>query len=142
LHAALGEEKYKALSELMEVLEAVGRVPRRQSITEQAQQVAKREDFEAAPIISTVTRPWSGVREWWVSKKKEDWQAEIAKAITSPDAVTELKKLRILKEMSPGSKNAAEIVGIALARAGIAPFASAGKTPRASIPPRVQAPSR
>jgi hypothetical protein len=120
MREAMGPDRYATFERLMDVLEATGRVPRSQSMTEPAQQAAKAEMAEASPIVSKLRGfGVAGLRDWWVDAKVGDWRTTLAKAITSPDGVLELEKLRKLKGMDPSSKAAMSIVTTALTKAGV-----------------------
>jgi hypothetical protein len=89
-------------------------------MTEPAQQAAKAEMAEASPIVSRLRGfGVAGLRDWWVDAKVGDWRTTLAKAITSPDGILELEKLRKLKGMDPSSKAAMSIVTTALTKAGV-----------------------
>ena len=81
--------------------------------------------------------PGKGLREWWIDRKTADWQADIARVITSPDAVDELKKLRVLRKASPNVERATDIVGVALTRAGVLGSESAMRPRQSELPPRI-----
>lgn len=124
LKEAVGPKRYKALEDLVEVLEATGRVAKGQSMTQPAQEAAKAEAREVAPVVSfarevDVTRPLEALGNWWVENRTGNWRASLAKAITSPEAVKELDKLKVLRKLSPGSKRKTEVVLQALTKAGV-----------------------
>lgn len=123
MEAAMGSKRYKSFKDLMDVLEATGRVPKGQSMTEPAQQAARQEAIDAAPIANyakelDITKPasWFNLENWWINAKKQGWQNQIAKVITNPDSIRELEKLRKLKTLSPGQQNAISIVSTAIVR--------------------------
>ena len=135
---AMGPERFQLFEKLMDVLEATGRVPTSQSMTEPAQQAAKREAIEAAPVMARAgegTLPGVGaLRSWWVDAKLGKWRTKLAKAITSPDSIKELEKLNRLKD-SPNSRAAFSIVTTALSKAGVMGAASlTAEEPEDSIP--------
>lgn len=141
MREAMGPQRYEAFQNLMDVLEATGRVPRGQSMTEPAQQAAKAEMNEAAPILNKMRGVFGagGIRDWWIDKKVTDWRTTLAKAITSPDGILELEKLRKLKGLDPGSKQALSIVTSALTKAGVyAPMNALGVgQPADELPPQL-----
>jgi len=123
MEAAMGGKRYKMFKDLMDVLEATGKVPKGQSMTEPAQQAARQEALDVAPIATyakefDVTKPasWFNLDNWWINAKTKDWQAQIAKVITSPQSVKELEKLRKLKSLSPNQQNAINVVSTAIIR--------------------------
>lgn len=124
MREALGPKRFQAFKDLMDVLEAVGRVPRGQSMTQPAAEAAKAEARDSAPVVAfarelDATRPLEALGNWWVENKTGNWRESLAKAITSPDAVKELEKLKVLRRLSPGSKRKAEVVLQALTKAGV-----------------------
>jgi len=123
MEAAMGSKRFKAFKDLMEVLEATGRVPKAQSMTEPAMQAAKAETREAAPVASTVLKPLN-LRDWWLDMKSGDWREAMAKVITSPDGIKELEKLRKLKSTSSNTEKAIEIVSTALLKSGVYSFSN------------------
>jgi len=141
MREAMGPDRYATFEKLMDVLEATGRVQRGQSMTEPAQQAARAEMREAAPIVDKMrgVGGLGGLRDWWIDTKVGDWRATLAKAITSPDGVLELEKLRKLKGLDPGSKNAISIVTNALTKAGVyAPASVLGiGQPADELPPQL-----
>ena len=140
MRAAMGKQRYGVFSDLMDVLQATGRVPNRQSMTEPAQQAAKREMAEASPIFgrSGTGLPVLGaLRNWWVDMQTAGWRDALAAAVTSPDSIRELEKLNRLRG-SPGSKAAIEIVTTALTKAGVMTPASALRQPADDIPQPLQ----
>lgn len=141
MREAMGPDRYATFEKLMDVLEATGRVQRGQSMTEPAQQAARAEMREAAPIVDKMrgVGGLGGLRDWWIDTKVGDWRATLAKAITSPDGVLELEKLRKLKGLDPGSKNAISIVTNALTKAGVyAPASALGiGQPADELPPQL-----
>ncbi len=142
MREAMGPDRYATFEKLMDVLEATGRVSRGQSMTEPAQRAAKAEMGEAAPLLDKARGVvgLGGFRDWWIDQKVKDWRTTLAKAITSPDGVLELEKLRKLKGLDPGSKNAVSIVTTALTKAGVyvpANLLEVGQ-PADELPPRLQ----
>lgn len=122
MQAAMGPQRFAAFKKLMEVLEATGRVPKTQSITQPATQAAKDEMREAAPAASMVGENLFApvqLRQWWLDTKSRDWRSKMADVITNPDSIKELEKLRKLKNLKPSSKNAISIVTTALTKAGV-----------------------
>lgn len=122
LSAALGKDEYKNLESLMEVLEAVGRVPKQQSITAFATEDAKRMAVEAAPGKTAlrnldISSPMAELRELMISKDLDAWRQTLAEAITSPNGLDELKRLRVLRGLNPRSEKAIQIASGFLSRA-------------------------
>ena len=122
LEAAMGPKRFKSFKDLMDVLEATGRVPKGQSMTQPAQVAAKEEAFEVSPLASRakvdIADPLSSfnLRDWWVNAKVKDWQTQIANVITNPGSLKELEKLRKLKSLSPASQDAISITSTAIVK--------------------------
>lgn len=121
LSAALGSKDYKALESLMDVLEAVGRVPKQQSITAFATEDAKRMAVEAAPGKTAlrnldISSPMAELRELMISRDLDAWRQTLAEAITSPQGLDELKRLRVLRGLNPRSEKAIQIASGFLGR--------------------------
>lgn len=131
LREALGPERYRAASDLMEVLAATGRAPLKNSQTAMAEDAKVAIRREAAPILSAV-KNWmrlnfgDAVIDW----KTREWEAVIARALTSPTAMDDLANLSILRKASPNEERAIAAVGTILARAA----AEIG-APTRSLPP-------
>lgn len=145
LSAALGKEEYANLNSLMDVLEAVGRVPKQQSITAFATEDAKRMAVEAAPGKTAlrnldISSPMAELRELLISKDLDAWRQTLAEAITSPDGLKELQKLRVLRGLSPRSEKAVQIATASLGRLAVLGGAQAvAPTPPDRIPPATSA---
>jgi len=133
MEAAIGPKRFGAFKDLMDVLEATGRVPKGQSMTEPAQQAAKREAIEVSPLVSSAKMDLN-LRQWWVDTKVQDWQTQIAKVITTPGAIKELERLKKLRQLSPSNQTKINIVTTALTRAGVLPIGAALNTPSESVP--------
>ena len=120
MREALGPEDFNTFQNLMDVLEATGRVPHGQSITQSAQEYAKAEAREASPVVSAVGDASKlKLGQWWTDMKAGEWRTTLAKAITSPDSITELEKLKKLKGLAPSNQQALDIVSTALIKAGV-----------------------
>jgi len=137
MREAMGPQRFAAFEKLMDVLEATGRAAGGQSWTESALAAGKAERVAAAPILGREGGIIPGARQladWWTDLKVSDWRSTMAKVITSPDAITELEKLRVLRGMSPTNKDALRIVTSALTKAGVYGPASlvAGQQPDAT----------
>lgn len=118
LKAALGPERYESFDKLMTVLEATGRAPRVQSMTEPAQQEARREAIEAAPMASAAGGFGMDLRKWWIDTKVGDWRKQLAEIVTNPESLKELEKLRMLRQMDPKSQAAVNLATAAVLKAG------------------------
>ena len=121
----------------MDVIEATARVPRKQSMTEPAMQAAKREEMEASPVLSiigdSVLSPvrW---RQWFINRSVDQYRADLARIITSPQSLDTLTMLRRLHGLSPNSRRARSIVAIALVQAGAAPLEAFFDPPPEQLP--------
>lgn len=121
MRAALGPSRFETFQQLMNVLEATGRVNTRQSITAFATESAKNERVNIAPIAGREGGLIPGLEQlkgWWADAKVAGWREDLARAITSPESIKELEKLKRIKG-SPGSKAAISIVTNALTKAGV-----------------------
>lgn len=140
MQAVMGPERFESFRRLMNVLEATGRAPGRQSMTQPAQEFARQTELEVAPVATTlseldVTQPLKAVQRWWVDRKVSGWSADLAKVMTSPGALEELEKLRKLRGLSPSSEKAISIVATALTRAGVLGAANVvAPTPSKPVP--------
>lgn len=147
LREALGPERFKTFKNLMEVLEAVGRVPRGGSQTQPAQEFARQQRRAAAPIATfaretEITAPWRPLADWWIDAKASDWQTKLANIITSPDAMRELENLRVLRQVSPTEEGVWAAVTGALTRAGVLGAENALAPENDMPPPPAQAAPR
>lgn len=143
MREAMGPERFRDFSDLMEVFEATGRASTRQSMTQPAGEAAKAEMRDASPFGSRanefeITAPQKFLTTWWVENKQGNWRESLAKVITSPDAVKEMEKLRVLRKLSPGSKRKIEVASQIMAKAGVA--YSSAPTQAASRPEAPQQP--
>ncbi len=135
MQLAMGPQRYSAFTDLMEVLEATGRVPKGQSMTQPAMEAAKQESFDAAPVAS-LTKGFGvgGLRDWWIANKTDAWRTSLAKVITNKDAVDTLSQLRQLRSLNPKSEKAIEVVSLALTQAGVMGGGKVLSTPPSRIP--------
>ena len=135
MQLAMGPQRYSAFTDLMEVLEATGRVPKGQSMTQPAMEAAKQESFDAAPVAS-LTKGFGigGLRDWWIANKTDAWRTSLAKVITNKDAVDTLSQLRKLRSLNPKSEKAIEVVSLALTQAGVMGGGKVLSTPPSRIP--------
>lgn len=143
MREALGPKEFGLFQDLMDVLEATGRVPHSQSITQSAQEYAKAEAREAAPVVSAVGDTLKlKLGQWWIDMKAGNWRSTLADVMTSPDAISELEKLRKLKQMSPNSKVVLDTVTTALTKAGVYGTASVARDEPNQMPKAMQAAPR
>lgn len=122
MRAALGPERFGALDELMQVVEAVGRVPRQQSITHFAGEAAKREARQASPVTTflrnlKISDPGGEILDALTDRSVERWRARMAQIITSPDAMEELRHMRVLSQLSPAAESRLRAGGVIVANA-------------------------
>jgi hypothetical protein len=138
MRAAMGPSRFETFQKLMDVLEATGRVKTGQSITAFATEAAKTERAMVAPLAGRSGGVVPGLEQlkgWWTDAKVGRWREDLARAITSPDSIRELEKLKRIKG-SPGSKAAIEIVSNALTKAGVyGPARALEDGPPDSMPP-------
>ena len=121
MRAAMGPKRFETFQNLMDVLEATGRVQSNQAITAFATEAAQAERAMISPIAGRKGGVVPGLEQlkgWWADAKVGRWREDLAKAITSPDSIRELEKLKRIKG-SPGSMAAFEIVTNALTKAGV-----------------------
>lgn len=136
MREAMGPDRFNLFVKLTDVLEATGRVPGSQSMTQPAQEAARQMEGEASAIISRLGPV--KLRDWWVDMKVAGWRDSLAKAITSPDSIKELEKLNRLKG-SPGGRKAFGIVSSALTKAGVyGPAGLAAGQPKDTPPPALR----
>lgn len=124
MKAAMGPQRFRDLDDLMAVLEAIGRVPKQQSITHFAGEAAKQEARSAAPVTTflrnlKVSDPGGELLDALTDRSVEKWRAMMARIVTSPDAVGELEKLRVLRGMSPTSQKKLSVASVVLEKAGV-----------------------
>ncbi len=127
MQAAMSPDQFQGFTRLMDVLEATGRVPQGGSRTffaeEQGKEMAKEAGGlagNAAAVVGVAKIPASLVngqlaRGWQEIANGKHFE-KLAKIVTSPDSMKQLKELRSL---SPNSKRAAAITALLLTRAGV-----------------------
>lgn len=141
MKAALGPGRFRDLDDLMQILEAVGRVPRSQSITHFAGEAAKREARQASPVVSflrnlKVSDPGGEFLDAITDRSVEKYRAMMAKIVTSPSAMKDLKKMRILRSLSPTSQRRLNAAAQLLAQASGHGTGSALTVGETRVPPR------
>lgn len=115
--AALGKDDFKTFSDFMDVLEATGRVSGGQSITHFAGEEARRQELRAAPLLSAARDVGRlDPLKLIIARARDRLDESVAKLITSPDAMRNLRQLRALPK---SSERALEITAMALVRAGV-----------------------
>lgn len=142
LRAALSPTEYRALADLSEVLDATASVVRRNSHTAYQTEALQNLKAEARGTvvggIRAAMNPVSSMREWIDQKMIGKHAEKLAEIATSPDAVKQLRALRVL---SPNSAKFRAGVGNFLTLWGLPELADAllggDATPR-PIPPRAQ----
>lgn len=107
LRAAMGPDRYQIFRDFLDVLEATGKVRQGDSITHFAGEASKQMAFEAHPVQNVVLKPVTGLRDWWLDVQTDAYKGELARIMTSPDA---LLRLRELRKLSPTSQKAMDIV--------------------------------
>jgi len=113
MKAAMGRERFKNFSELLDVLEASSRVSGGQSVTHFAMEGEKAFQRRAAPIVSFSTR----FRDFWISMRSDQFKEKMAAIITGPDAS---RRLPELAKLSKNSERARAIVAMLAVRSGAA----------------------
>lgn len=142
LRSALTPTEYRALNDLSEVLDATASVIRRNSHTAYQTEALQNLKAEARGAVMgtarAVVNPISSVREWIDQAMLGKHAAKLAEIATSPDAVKQLRALRVL---SPNSAKFRAGVGQFLTTWGMPELADAliggDATPR-TVPPRPQ----
>lgn len=140
LKAAMGSKRFQGLEELMDVLEAIGRVPKQQSITHFAGEASKQEARSAAPVSTflrnlKISDPGGEFLDMITDRSVEKWRGLMARVVTSPDALKELEKLRVLKGLSPTSRAKLRVTTLALQKAGVLAGESALSERPTRLPP-------
>lgn len=125
LRAAMSPKQWQSFEKMMDVFEATGRVPGGGSMTEFNRLAVEEMKGEgrglpgmALKIGTTAARPhqWGEMLNGFYERlKMGSHSEELAKIITSPDA---MNKLRALKTLPPRSERARLIVGQVLSQAG------------------------
>jgi hypothetical protein len=131
--AALGADDFKSLQGLMDVLQATSRVAKGQSGTHFFGVERGAQEVRAAPLLS-------GVRDvtrldplrMMIGRATDRLDETVAKIITSPEAMAQIRQLRGL---SPASQKALDITGLALVRAGAGAVESTLEPPPPNQPP-------
>lgn len=141
MRAALGPQRFQDLDDLMQVLEAVGRVPRGQSITHFAGEAAKREARQASPVATflrniKISDPGGEFLEAVTDRSVEKYRGMMAKIITSRDAMRTLKQMRVLRSLSPTSQRRLNVAGQILAQAAGHGAGAALRPGGTTLPPR------
>ena len=115
MRAALTDEQFDSLKQLMDTLERTGRVFRSESITRFADEGIKELERQAKPfgakVIESTLSPQSfGTRfsQWWTDVALGNHAEDLARIITSPEGLNRMKEL---KQLSPRSTTA--IMGVA-----------------------------
>lgn len=114
LKAAMEPQQYQALSDLMDVLEATGRAAKVGSDTAWNQEAMREIRRQSGGVTSNIVAPHQipgKLRDWYEQVKLGKYSENLAKIITSPDAV---KKLKSLRQVSPRSARATVIAANAL----------------------------
>lgn len=114
MRAAMGEDRLRAFNDMLDVLQATGVVRQGESITALQQEARRQFGSEAAPIRRAILKPLA-LREWYLDTVTDKYMGNLAKVITSPQALDKLSELRSL---SPGSQKAMDIVSNAIVNAG------------------------
>lgn len=140
MRAAMGKRRFQDLTDLMDVLEAMGRVPKQQSITHFAGEAAKQEARAAAPVVTLLRNlklsdPGGELLDALTDRSVEKWRGMLAKVITSPAAVDELKRLRVLRGMTPHAKAKLRAAATILQKAGVLSAESATRDRPTKLPP-------
>ncbi len=130
LRAAMGPDRYRSFSDFLDVLEATGRVRPVDSGTAMLTEAGKNERVTGAPIVSRLG-PLK-LREWWIDVATDKSKANLARVMTSPDA---LNKLRELRKLDPKSQAALNIVSDAIVSAGAAGTNDLVNQPPTDLPP-------
>jgi hypothetical protein len=115
MKAAMSPEQWRGFNDLMTVLEASARVPIGGSRTIPTGEAVSQMKREAAPIANFALNPATAVQRTYLDLKMGKYSEELADIITSPEG---MKKLKQLRQWSPRSKKAFEIVSQLFTRAG------------------------
>ncbi len=115
MKAAMSPEQWRGFNDLMTVLEASSRVAKGGSRTAPSGEIISQMKREAAPIANFALNPATAVQRTYLDLKMGKYSEELADIITSPEG---MKKLKQLRQWSPRSKKAFEIVSQLFTRAG------------------------
>lgn len=118
LRAAMSGKQWDAFSGLLDVFEAMGRVPMRGSDTTWNQEFVRELRNESGGALKNLLEPWSipgRLRDWVQEVRLGNHAETLARTITSPDAMTKLKQLR---QVNPRSARATAIAISALPLGG------------------------
>lgn len=143
MREAMGPDRFRDFSDLMDVLEATGRANARQSMTQPAMEAARRdtamamtgpENLIVGAARTDVTSPLRRVADWWADARTQSWRLDLANVLTSPDAMKALEDMRVLREMSPTAQRKVEVALQALTKAGVVGGASVGQGNPQQVP--------
>ena len=110
----LGPERYKGFTNLMDVLEATGRVPRGQSMTNAAGKADTAARREAAPLRS-VAKDFINLNwlDWWIDSSVAKQKSIMLDIMTSPDSLKQLEELGKLAPLTAKQKIKQNVIGSA-----------------------------
>jgi len=98
LKVAMGERDYRSFGQFMKVLEASTRVPKGQSMTavfqERQKEMARKAVGTIAKGAAATRTMGASVGRWYSDLRQGQYADELARIITSPDAMAKLKQLR------------------------------------------------
>jgi hypothetical protein len=116
LRAAMGNDQFKSFSDLMDVLEATGRASRVGSDTAWNQEAMREMRRVSGGISRNLVAPHqipARLRDWYEQVKLGNYAENLAKIVTSPEAMS---KMRELRKVSPRTARAtviaADVLGI------------------------------
>ena len=97
----LGPEKFKGFSNLMDVLEATGRVHRGQSMTNAAGKADIAAKREAAPVKSAIKDAMNlNWFDWWIDANVETQKKIMLDIMTSPNSIKQLEELGKIRPLT------------------------------------------
>ncbi len=114
LKAALTAPQYRAVNNLMDVLEASGRGFKGQSTTAQRQMMIKDMKREAS-VIPESPNPARMITEGWNNRALEKYSERLADVITDPKTMLDLEKaVRQLRQTTKASQKYNQVLGSAM----------------------------
>ena len=128
MREALGPERFKSFSDLMDVFAATGRVARGQSMTVSGLAAEKETKRRVAPLRSAAKDAmrfdWFG---WWIDADVAKQKKAMVKIMTSPDAMNKLDDLGRLRGLTPYADKKYKIVAQLFESATYAPWSQEEK---------------
>jgi hypothetical protein len=100
MRIALGDERYKKLDRLMDVLESTGISSRGQSMTEPRQQFRKQIERQGTPWTEKLTSPYDWFNEGWKERKLDDLYRGLVNVVMSDSRSADFSIDRAINEIN------------------------------------------